>query len=172
MKDFLKRYMSAEALAELEQAYVAANAGAQGLPVYISKSRLDEVLGQKKAAEANYDALKKEKEGWEASLQEKINAAVTAKTTELEAAHKKAMDDASAGFAATEAIYKAHGRNVTAIKALIDPAKKVDEEITRIKKSDPYLFEDDLPGGTGKNGGDDRGDNNEEVAKMRAAVGI
>ena len=29
---------------------------------------------------------------------------------------------------------------------------KIEEEIARLQKSDPYLFEDDIPNGTGKDG--------------------
>lgn len=172
MKEFLKKYMTPEALADLETAYNAANEGAKGLPVYISKTRLDEVLGQKKDAEGKFKALEIEKSNWESSLQSKIDEAVKTATEALKTEHATALKAAQDGFAQSEAIYKAKGKNVTAIKALIDPAKKLEDEIVRIQKSDPYLFEDDIPGGTGKDGSDNDGSEDKALAQMRAAVGI
>ena len=171
MKEFLKKYMTPEALADLENAYNAANEGAKGLPVYISKTRLDEVLGQKKTAEGRVTALEAEKTTWENGLQTKIDEAVKTATDALKTEHAAALKAAQDGFAQSEAIYKAKGKNITAIKALIDPAKKLDEEIVRIQKSDPYLFEDDIPGGTGKEGSGS-GSEDQALAQMRAAVGI
>ena len=52
MKEFLKKFLSEEQLKSVEDAYMKANPDAKGLPVYISKNRLDEVLGQKKDAES------------------------------------------------------------------------------------------------------------------------
>lgn len=172
MKEFLKKYMTPEALTELETTYIAANEGAKGLPVYISKGRLDEVLGQKKTAEEKLIALETEKSNWESSLQGKIDQAVQAATDALKTEHAAALKTVQDGFAQSEAIYKARGKNVTAIKALIDPAKKLDEEIVRIQKSDPYLFEDDIPGGTGKDHSGGSGGEDKAFAQMRAAVGI
>ena len=172
MKEFLKKYMTPEALADLEKAYNDANEGAKGLPVYISKARLDEVLGQKKTAEGKVTALETEKSTWESGLQGKIDEAVKTATETLKNEHAAALKAVQDGFAQSEAIYKAKGKNITAIKALIDPAKKLDEEIVRIQKSDPYLFEDDIPGGTGKEGGSGSGSEDQALAQMRAAVGI
>lgn len=173
MKEFLKKYMSAEALTELETAYVTANEGAKGLPVYVSKARLDEVLGQKRTAEGEVATLKEEKAAWESGLQGKIDAAVKTATDTLKSEHAAALKTVQDGFAQSEAIYKARGKNVTAIKALIDPAKKLEDEIVRIQKSDPYLFEDDIPGGTGKDGGNGGASGEDAaLAQMRAAVGI
>lgn len=172
MKDFLKKYMTPEALTELENAYIAANEGAKGLPVYISKARLDEVLGQKKTAESKVATLEAEKTNWESGLQGKIDEAVKTATEALKAEQSAALKAAQEGFAQSEAIYKAKGKNVTAIKALIDPSKKLEDEIVRIQKSDPYLFEDDIPGGTGKDGSGSDGGEDKALAQMRAAVGI
>ena len=172
MKEFLKKYMTPEALTDLENAYVAANEGAKGLPVHISKARLDEVLGQKKTAEGKVATLEAEKGTWESGLQGKIDEAVKTATDTLKAEHAAALKTAQDDFARSEAIYKAKGKNVTAIKALIDPAKKLEDEIVRIQKSDPYLFEDDIPGGTGKDGSDNDGSEDKALAQMRAAVGI
>lgn len=171
MKEFLKKYMTPEALAELEAKFIAANEGTKGLPLYISKTRLDEVLGQKKTAEGRIATLEAEKSSWESGLQSKVDEAVKSATETLKNEHAAALKAAQDGFAQSEAIYKAKGKNITAIKALIDPAKKLDEEIVRIQKSDPYLFEDDIPGGTGKAGGGGSGED-AALAQMRAAVGI
>ena len=171
MKEFLKKYMTPEALTELETAYNAKNEGAKGLPVYVSKARLDDVLGQKRSAEEKVTALETEKSTWESGLQGKIDEAVKTATDALKVEHAAALKAAQDGFAQSEAIYKAKGKNITAIKALIDPSKKLDEEIVRIQKSDPYLFDDDLPGGTGKDGSG-AGSEDAVLSQMRAAVGI
>ena len=173
MKDFLKKYLNEEQIKDVEAKYLAEHPDAKGLPVYISKSRLDEVLGQKRTAEESAASYKKQFEELQGTVETQISTAV-----------KKAQDDATeheaaalaalkTDFTITEAIYKAKGRNVVAIKALIDPKKKIEEEIGRLQKSDPSLFEDDIPNGTGKDGADSSGSSNQkELDMMRAAVGI
>lgn len=174
MKNFLKKYMSEEALSDVEAKYIAAHPGATELPTYISKARLDEVIGQKNAAETTRDQhaakIAEMETAHAAALKQATDTANASKDAEIESLKKD--------FAITEAIYGAKGRNVKAIKALIDPTKKVEEEIARLKKDEAYLFHsdnpaDDIPDGTGKTGGNGGSDNNEqEVAQMRKAVGI
>ena len=62
MKEFLKKYLSEEALKQLEEDYKKANPDAQGLPVYVGKKRLDEEIDKKKAIQAELEAIKKENE--------------------------------------------------------------------------------------------------------------
>ena len=174
MKNFLKKYLSEEALSDVTAKYIADHPGATELPVYISKTRLDEVIGKKDAAEnlANQHATKiKEMEtAHAAALEQAKSEAVATKDAEIAALKKD--------FAVTEAIYGAKGRNVKAIKALIDPEKKLEEEIARLKKDEAYLFHsdnpaDDIPDGTGKQGnGGGKSSQEAEVAQMRKAVGI
>ena len=174
MKNFLKKYMSEDALKDVEAKYMAEHSGATGLPTHIGKSRLDEVIGQRDAAieakKQSETALATAQAAHEAAVQKAVAEANAAKDGEIEALKKD--------FAVTEAIYGAKGRNVKAIKALIDPTKKVEEEIARLKKDEAYLFHsdspaDDIPGGTGKSGTDgNKGSSEAEVAQMRRAVGI
>ena len=162
MKNFLKKYLSEDALRELESKYIAENPEAKELPVYISKSRLDEVLNQKRAAEQAAETLKQEQAK---AIEEAVRAAQAESNKTIEALKKD--------YEVAEAIRNARGRNVIAIKALINPEKKLDEELTRLQKEEAYLFEtntEDIPNGTGKSGSS--GSAEKELAQMRAAVGI
>lgn len=173
MKNFLKKYMTEDALKDVEAKYIAEHEGATGLPTYVGKSRLDEVIGQRDAANAakaqSDAALTAAQAAHEAAIQEAIAKAKAEKDGEIEVLKKD--------FAVTEAIYGAKGKNVKAIKALIDPTKKVEDEIARLKKDEAYLFHsnepaDDIPAGTGKNGSGGKGSDEAELAQMRKAVGI
>lgn len=174
MKNFLKKYMTEEQLSDVTAKYIADHPGATELPTYISKARLDEVISKKDAAEQlagqHATKIKDMETAHAAALATAKQEVTTAKDAEIEALKKD--------FSVTEAIYGAKGRNVKAIKALIDPDKKVEDEIARLKKDEAYLFHsdnpaDDIPGGTGKNGADGGGKGTEaEVAQMRKAVGI
>ena len=173
MKNFLKKYMTEEQLSDVTAKYIADHPGATELPTYISKARLDEVISKKDAAEqlANQHAAKiKDMEtAHAAALTAAKQEATTAKDAEIEALKKD--------FSVTEAIYGAKGRNVKAIKALIDPDKSIEDEIARLKKDEAYLFHsdnpaDDIPDGTGKTGAGGKTDSDAEIAQMRKAVGI
>ena len=172
MKEFLKKFLSEEQLKSVEDAYMKANHDAKGLPVYISKNRLDEVLGQKKDAESKLAALQSEFNQFKEQTDTLTKKAVDDAINSTKKENEKTILSMKADVNATEAIYKAHGRNVKAIKALIDPKAKLEDEITRLQKSDPYLFGDDIPDGTGKSGGGSHDDANAELAAMRRAVGI
>jgi cell pole-organizing protein PopZ len=173
MKDFLKKYLTEEQLVDLEKKYLAEHPEEKGLPMHISKGRLDEVLGKKKAAEEAQSAAEKALKELQEKTASDIQAAVKAAQDAAEADKQAAIKTLQQDFAATEAIYKARGRNVKAIKALIDPTKKIEDEIARIRKSDSYLFDDDIPDGTGKNGsGGGNQVADKELAAMRSAVGI
>ena len=173
MKNFLKKYMTEEALADVEAKYIAANAGATGLPTHIGKSRLDEVIGQRDAA----NTAKQQSDAALAAAQKEHEAAIQKAVAEANAAKDGEIEALKKDFATTEAIFAAKGRNVKAIKALMDPNKKVEEELARLKKEEAYLFHsdspaDDIPSGTGKDGVEKKGNNDAEVAQMRKAVGI
>lgn len=173
MKKFLEQFLSAELMQSVEEAYKAKNPKAEGLPEYISKQRLDEEITKRKTAETNAASVQKELDNipkdWKTQLDAKDTEIATLKNdhaAELEKAKKDANVDLE--------IYKAKGRNVTAIRALIDSTKDINEELTRLKTSDPYLFGNSRAKGTGKDDGsdDNTGDEGLSEAKMRAAVGI
>lgn len=177
MKEFLKKYMSEEALKQLEDDYKKANPDAQGLPVYVGKKRLDEVLDKEKAAKAEAENLRKENESLKQSNQAAIDEAVKKAKAEAEDASKKALEAQKKEYETDNYILKEKGKNVKAIRALIDPEKKLEDEIARLKKDESYLFEipgdnDDLPGGTGKKGADKTKEQEKELNAMRKAVGI
>ena len=173
MKNFLKKYLTDDQLKELETKYITEHPEAKELPVYISKTRLDEVIGQKKTAEdlvtSHTATIKKIQDDQSKALDDAKKDWEKVKGTEIDTLKKD--------FETTEAIYKSKGRNVKAIKALIDPTKKIDEEITRLQKDEAYLFQsgkdgDGLPPGTGKKEPTDAGNEEKENAAMRRAVGI
>lgn len=178
--------MNAEEVDKIEAAFKAKNSGASELPIYIPKTRFDEVSAKKQEAEktiegfeaakskAVEDALSKYKDvpnDWKEQIQ-KLQNDITAQKTEYEGKLVAAAKSAEV----SEKLYGAGVRNVKAVKALIDDTKPIDDEIARIKTSDPYLFKGGSYKGTGKGEGDDgegKGkDNNLSTAKMYAAVGI
>lgn len=176
MKKFLQKYgVSEEVLTALLEAYKKdGHADATDLPEYIGKSRFDEVNGKLKTSEKKVTDLEKQIADLQKGGDEAVKAAVTAKETELKDLHQKEIDSIKRDYAMDTAILKAHGKNAKAIKALIDPEKKLEDEIARLQKDEAYLFdaEDDIPGGTGKKGGDGGKSSDKELEAMRAAVGI
>lgn len=174
MKKFLEQFLTPELLQQVMDAYKAKNPKSEGLPEYISKSRLDEEITKRKNSETNAATIQKQLDGipkdWQEQITSKNTEIETLKTThaaELAMAQKDANIDLE--------IYKAKGRNVKAIRALIDNNKDIAEEITRLKTSDPYLFGNSRSKGTGKdNEDDDNSDNTNGLseAQMRAAIGL
>lgn len=184
MRKFLQKFMSEEDLNKLEEAYKAENAGANGLPTYIPKSRFDEVDGKRKAAEAlvaNFEADKQKAvdeamkgipKDWKEQI-DKATKALEDQKTAYEA--KLAEQTKTAGIVAK--LYEAGARNVKAVQALLDDSKPIDEQITALKASDGYLFGGNTGKGTGKSGGGDDGDGagsdkKLSEADMYKAVGI
>ncbi len=177
MKEFLKKYLTEEQIQNLEESYKKDHPEQQGLPVYVGKKRLDEVLSKQKAAETEKENALKEVENLKASNQKAIDEAVKVAVEKAKQESATEMDNLKKEFATSEAVYKAHGKNLKAIKALMDPSKNVDEEIARIQESDPYLFNlpgdnDDLPGGTGKHKSKTSREKDAELRAMRKAVGL
>lgn len=176
MKKFLQKYgVSEEVLTALLEAYKKdGHADATDLPEYIGKSRFDEVNGKLKTSEKKVADLEKQIADLQKGGDDAVKAAVAAKETELKEAHQKEIDSIKRDYAMDTAILKAHGKNAKAIKALIDPEKKLEDEIARLQKDEAYLFEgeDDIPGGTGKKGGDGGKSSDKELEAMRAAVGV
>lgn len=175
MKKFLEKFMSAEKVKEIEDEYIKSNPGASGLPTYVGKERLDEVLTKQHTAEASVADLTKQLEGAQKENQKAIDKAVK-EASDLAAKHESdALALQKKDFDFTEAIYAAKGKNVKAIKALIDPSKDAAKEIARVQQSDPYLFDapsDHVPPGTGKAGAGSDGAASKETDAMRQAVGL
>lgn len=176
MKKFLQKYgVSEEVLTALLEAYKKdGHADATDLPEYIGKSRFDEVNGKLKTSEKKAADLEKQIADLQKGGDDAVKAAVTAKETELNEAHQKEIDSIKRDYAMDTAILKARGKNAKAIKALIDPEKKLEDEIARLQKDEAYLFEgeDDIPGGTGKKGSEGGKSSDKELEAMRNAVGV
>ena len=172
MRKFLESFLTPEQLQVVLDAYSAKNNGETTLPVYIPKSRLDEEINKRKEVETKFTAIPAD---WQDQLKGAQDALATQKTE-----FEKQLAEKDATLTLTEKLYGAGARNVKAVRALIDPSKPLDEEITRVKTSDPYLFSrSGMNKGTGK--GDDEhggeGDDNGKkdgvsLDKMYAAVGI
>ena len=186
MKNFLKSIgVSDEVISDITAKYVEKHKSEATppteLPVHISKGRLDEVLGKHKSAE---EALAAEKKAHEETLKtlkglqdgagDETKKAVEAAQKEWEKTHKAEIETLQKDYALTDAIRDAKGRNIKAIKALIDPSKDVAEQLKALKESDKYLFKDvgGIPPGTGKNNPGQPGSNEAELAAMRKAVGL
>ena len=94
MKAFLSKFFDADEVAKIEEAYKAKNPDAQGLPIYIPKSRFDEVDGTRKAAE---EALKAVPADWQEQLKG-LNEQLATQKTEYEAklASKDKLADCTA----------------------------------------------------------------------------
>lgn len=176
MKKFLQKYgVSEEVLTALLEAYKKdGHADATDLPEYIGKSRFDEVNRKLKTSEKKAADLEKQIADLQKGGDDAVKAAVAAKETELNEVHQKEIDSIKRDYAMDTAILKARGKNAKAIKALIDPEKKLEDEIARLQKDEAYLFEgeDDIPGGTGRNGGEGGKSSDKELEAMRNAVGV
>lgn len=184
MKNFLKSLgLSDEEIKAITDKYVEKHKSdatpPTELPVYISKGRLDEVLAKQRTAEealASEKAARVEVEKTLKDLQtgagDEAQKAVAAAQKEWEKTHKAEIESLKKEYSITDAIRDAKGRNVKAIRALIDPSKDVAEQIKALQQSDKYLFGDDIPNGTGKSDPGQPGDNAAELAAMRKAVGI
>ena len=146
MKDFLKKYLTEEQLVDLEKKYLAEHPEEKGLPMHISKGRLDEVLGKKKTAEeAQSGGLKSFKRAsgklhqiFQAGFQKLRMIAAEA---DKQAAIKTLQQDSQqAARRFTQGLADAM---LKAIRALIEngaDAKKIEDEIGAYSENDSYLF--------------------------------
>lgn len=171
MKDILKKKLTPELFAEVEKAL--------GDDFdYVPRSRLNEVIGQRENFKKEIDDYK----GQIAKLEEDVKQTDTWKTkyeTESQnwAAEKtKIQREHSINSKLTEK----KARNLAAVTALIDMTKVgedlkgLDSELERIIKDAPYLFGDEIPGGTGKktpgDPGNKGGDTEADLERRRRAV--
>lgn len=171
MKEFLKKFLGEEEVTKITDAYIKAHPDAKELPVYISKQRLDEVLGQKKVAEDKVTSITAQLEEYKKGEKDRSDAAIKAAVEAANAESNKTIETLKKDATITEAIYKAKGKNAVAIRALIDATKPIDDEIARLQKETPYLFGEDNPLGTGKHTNPNT-TNQELEQKMRRAVGL
>jgi len=134
----------------------------------VPKRRLDEVIAERNRYKEQVD----ERDTQLADLKTgaKDNEVLKAQIADLQAKnkqaaedHEKQLKDQRFAFAVERAVAKADARNVKAVVALLDASKisldgenllGFDEQVTALKKSDPFLFGVDLKGrtpeGTGK----------------------
>lgn len=174
MRKFLSQFLDNVKVEEIEAAYKQKNPDSSELPTYIPKTRLDDEIGKRKDAETKLKAVP---EDWKTQLEE-AKKAVTDTKTEYEGKLAEAKKSAENDLL----IYKSGARNITAVKALIDSSKPVEEQLTALKTSDPYLFAgnggmgkgtgkgDDSHGGDGDDGG--KPEDKLSTAAMYRAVGL
>lgn len=175
MKKFLQKYgLSEEQINSVLETYQKEHPDAKDLPEYIGKVRFDEINTKLKNSEKKVTDLTKMLEEANSNSQVAIEAAVKAKVDELTATFNVEKETLIKEHSTELAIMNAHGKNVKAIRALIDTNKPIEEELERIQKSDSYLFdaENDIPNGTGKTGNNEEGITDKELQTMRAAVGV
>ena len=191
MRKFLSQFLSAAQIDEIEKAFKEKNPDSTGLPVHISKTRLDEEIGKRKTAEdalkvaeeAKAKAIKEATDPLEAQLKEipkdwkaQLEAA-KAETTAVRTEYEGKLAAASKTAEVTAKIYESGARNVKAVRALLDESKDIDEQLKGLKKSDGYLFRGTgLGKGTGRDDDADPDDpgTKEKISEdmMYRAVGI
>lgn len=176
MKKFLQKYgVSEEVLNTILEAYKKdGHEDATDLPEYIGKTRFNEVNGKLKASEKKAADLEKQIGDLTSSSQLSIETSVKTATDKLNAEYKAEIAALNKEHSIETAIMGARGKNIKAIRALIDPEKKIEDEIARLQKDEAYLFnkENDIPGGTGKKGGSGITSSEKELNDMRHAVGV
>ena len=121
---------------------------------WVPRSRLDDVIEERDNARMEVSTLKKDLEKAKtqdyAELEQKYNTDIAAKDAEI--------DKIKRDFTIEGALQKAKAKNIKITRAALDESKikkdfsNLDDLIAEIKKSDAYLFEDDVPGGTGTDG--------------------
>ncbi len=108
------------------------------------------------------------------------NADLTKKIADMTEINKKAAGElvaAKRNFAIDSVLLQAKAKNPKALRALIDDSKitfdndklaGLDEQLEAIKKSDSYLFGDDVPSGTGKGSAQGQPDTKDSFTKEQA----
>lgn len=152
---------------------------------YIPKARFDEINDQKKEYKKMLDERTTQLEELKGKAQG--NEELLSKIKELEEANAKTAADyekkiaeQSFNFALESALRDGKVKNIKAVKALLDlegikldgdKLTGLDEQISKLKESDSYLFEAESTGGTGGAGnfgrsGGKAGISKEEFNKM------
>lgn len=131
---------------------------------YIPKHRFDEVSNM--AEMFKNQIAERDKQLAELKKLAGDNEELKTKLAEMQETNKKAAEElvkAKRDYAIDLELMKARPKNLKALKALIDDSKiewkddklsGLEEQLEALKKSDSYLFEDDVPTGTGKKPGE------------------
>lgn len=176
MNKFLSKFLSEDEVAKVVEAYKVKHPDAPDLPEYVSMKRFSEVLTERDNKQVLLDGIPGD---WKTQIEtatknyETEKAAHVSTKKEMET-HKVKVATLEKDNTTNEILYKARAKNIKAVKALMDPEKAVEEEVTRLQKEEGYLFgETKPPKGTGKAGEGDPG--NKEVLSnnsMREALGL
>jgi hypothetical protein len=131
---------------------------------FVPRTRLNEVIGQRDELKSQLTAVKSKADQYDDLVASKTaleTALADAKAQHLAeiAAKDQAINQVKVESTVKEKLLINKVKNPTAAMALLkvdafgDDLAGLDAEITRIKESDPYLFGDSVPGGTGKEDG-------------------
>ena len=155
---------------------------------YRTKAEYDKAVEQRDAHKTSLDAVNEQLKAFEGVDVNDLKGQITKLQDDLKAKDDEyAAKEADRAFDDTlvEAIKKAGGRNVKAIKALLDidalkasknQGEDINTAISATQKSDSYLFGTDEPfsnpvGGSGGNNGGAAG-GTDNLAAIRAAMGL
>lgn len=146
---------------------------------YVPRARLNEVIGQRDDLKSQLSAVKSKVDSYDDLVAGKTAleaALVDAKTKHLAeiAAKDQAIQQVKTESTVKEKLLINKVKNPTAAMALLkadafgDDLAGLDAEIARIKESDPYLFGDSVPGGTGKADGQPGGPGGTDLEQLQA----
>ncbi|WP_052045131.1 phage scaffolding protein [Caloranaerobacter azorensis] len=153
---------------------------------WIPKEKFDSVNDEKKQYKQQVNDLNKElgklKEQLKDNENEKVQETIK-KLQEQIAEKEKTMSEVRKNAAIEMAITKAKAKNTKAVKALLEfeklevnedgTIKGLEEQLTKLKETDPYLFEEgDSISGTGGTGNFGRRSNNEHVGDVNEFIKV
>ena len=127
---------------------------------WIPKDKFDNLNTEKNDYKTQVDNLNKELGKLQKQVEDNKDATETIEALKIQIKDKEtALVETRKQFAIESAIKDGKGKNPKAIKALLDLSKidvdddgKVNglsEQLKKLQESDPYLFDEETPGGTG-----------------------
>lgn len=137
---------------------------------WIPKEKFDALNNEKNDYKSQVDNLKKELDKLQKVVEDNQDAASTIENLKQQIADKEAaLIETRKQFAIESVINDHKGKNAKAIKALLDlsnieldddgKVKGLEEQLKKLKETDPYLFDEVTPTGTGGSIGNGSKDN-------------
>lgn len=130
---------------------------------YVTKDRFNQV--NQSVSQYKEQIIDRDKQLEDLKVASKGSEELQTKLVDMEKTnedYKTKLADSERNFAIDKTIIQSKARNSKALKALLDTEKikyadgkldGVDEQIKSLRESDSYLFEDDIPKGTGRTDG-------------------
>ena len=172
MKDVLKKKLP-------EELYTQVIAALGDDFDFVPRTRLNEVIGQRDEIKSQLSTIKTKADQYDdlvagkTALETALADAKAQHAADI-AAKDQAINQVKVESTVKEKLLLNKVKNPTAAMALLkadafgEDLAGLDAEITRIKESDPYLFGETVPGGTGKEGGTPGGAQVGEVEQLQA----